>query len=109
MVLADSSGCQKCERKIKKIFCKLKVINRQHEKYRYTKAVFFETSIIIVGISISFWISEVQKDIENQNKEQKLLKNQIKKETQLNSQVLINMEIQKRKQEIENIKQTLSQ
>ena len=37
------------------------------------------------------------------------LKNQLKKETQLNSQVLINMEIQKRKQEIQNIKQTLSQ
>ena len=38
------------------------------------KRFLFETSIIIVGISISFWISEVQKDIENQNKEQKLLK-----------------------------------
>ena len=37
------------------------------------------------------------------------LKNQLKKETQLNSQVSINMEIQKRKQEIQNIKQTLSQ
>ena len=38
------------------------------------KRFLFETTIIIVGISISFWISEVQKDIENQNKEQKLLK-----------------------------------
>jgi len=37
------------------------------------------------------------------------LKNQLKKETQLNSQVSINMEIQKRKQEIQNIKQNLSQ
>jgi len=37
------------------------------------------------------------------------LKSQLKKETQLNSRVSINMEIQRRKQDIENIKNTLIQ
>lgn len=37
------------------------------------------------------------------------LKSQLKKETQLNSRVSINMEIQRRKQDIENIKNTLTQ
>ena len=34
----------------------------------------FEIVAIIIGISASFWISEVQKDLENQEKEKKLLK-----------------------------------
>ncbi|MEL0201534.1 MAG: hypothetical protein VW892_02700, partial [Flavobacteriaceae bacterium] len=34
----------------------------------------FEIIAIIIGISATFWISEVQKDLENQEKEIKLLK-----------------------------------
>jgi hypothetical protein len=37
------------------------------------------------------------------------LKSQLKKETQLNKRVSLNMEIQQRKQDIENIKHTLIQ
>ena len=69
----------------------------------------------ITGVINEKNLENNQRDIESIERKENLemeiitLKNQLKKETQLNSQVSINMEIQKRKQEIQNIKQTLSQ
>lgn len=81
----------------------------------YINSVIQLKSSEITGIFNDQNLNNNQRDIESIERKENLemeiitLKNQLKKETQLNSQVYINMEIQKRKQEIENIKQTLSQ
>ena len=81
----------------------------------YINSVIQLKSSQITGVFNDHNLQNNQRDIESIERKENLemeiitLKNQLKKETQLNSQVLINMEIQKRKQEIENIKQTLSQ
>tara|TARA_B100001059_G_C17820717_1_gene578108 strand:+ start:213 stop:635 length:423 start_codon:yes stop_codon:yes gene_type:complete len=81
----------------------------------YINAVIQFKSSEITGVFNDQNLQNNQRDIESIERKEILeieittLKNQLKKETQLNSQVSINMEIQKRKQEIQNIKQTLSQ
>ena len=81
----------------------------------YINSVIQLKSSEITGVFNDQNLQNNQRDIESIERKENLemeiiaLKNQLKKETQLNSQVLINMEIQKRKKEIQNIKQTLSQ
>jgi len=81
----------------------------------YINSVIQLKSSEITGVFNDQNLQNNQRDIESIERKENLemeiitLKNQLKKETQLNSQVSINMEIQKRKQEIQNIKQTLSQ
>lgn len=81
----------------------------------YINSVIQLKSSEITGVFNDQNLQNNQGDIESIERKENLemeiitLKNQLKKETQLNSQVLINMEIQKRKKEIQNIKQTLSQ
>jgi hypothetical protein len=81
----------------------------------YINSVIQFKSSVITGIFNEKNLENNQRDIESIERKENLemeiitLKNQLKKETQLNSQVSINMEIQKRKREIQNIKQTLSQ
>lgn len=81
----------------------------------YINSVIQFKSFEITGVFNEKNVENNQRDIESIERKENLemeiitLKNQLKKETQLNSQVLINMEIQKRKQEIHNIKQNLSQ
>jgi hypothetical protein len=81
----------------------------------YINSVIQFKSAVITGVFNEKNLENNQRDIESIERKENLemeiitLKNQLKRETQLNSQVSINMEIQKRKQEIQNIKQTLSQ
>ena len=43
------------------------------EKFRGVKKFIFETSVIIIGISISFWLSNLQEKSNNKNKEIEIL------------------------------------
>lgn len=81
----------------------------------YINSVIQLKSSEITGVFNDQNLQNNQRDIESIERKENLemeiitLKNQLKKETQLNSQISINIEIQKRKQEIQNITQTLSQ
>ena len=43
------------------------------EKFKGIKKFIFETSVIIIGISISFWLSNIQEKSNNKNKEIEIL------------------------------------
>jgi len=43
------------------------------EKFKGVKKFIFETSVIIIGISISFWLSNLQEKSNNKNKEIEIL------------------------------------
>tara|TARA_A100001015_G_scaffold271361_1_gene324862 strand:- start:680 stop:1456 length:777 start_codon:yes stop_codon:yes gene_type:complete len=49
-------------------------VNTINDKLKFFKKFIFETSVIIIGISISFWLNNTQAKAENSRKEIQLLK-----------------------------------